>query len=50
MMSVLKKKIQEYYELRDKIENLNSFLLVAVKANTMIKELDALVDEIVSHK
>lgn len=46
----IEQKIQEYYKLRDEIEKLNNFLLVAVRANTMIKELDALTDEIVSHK
>lgn len=46
----IERKIQEYYKLRDEIEKLNNFLLVAVRANTMIKELDALTDEIVSHK
>lgn len=43
-------KRQEYYNLRDKIDKLDKFLLVAVKAHTMIRELDAYVDNIVSHK
>lgn len=43
-------KLIDYDMLKDKIKSLDKFLLVAVKANSMIKELDDLVKEIVSHK
>ena len=47
---MIEQKRMDYYALKDKIESLNHFLLVAVKANTMIKELDTMVNEIVSRK
>ena len=41
-------KLDDYNTLRDKIKDLDKFLLVAVKANSMIKQLDDVVKEIVS--
>ena len=41
-------KLDDYNTLRDKIKDLNEFLLVAVKANSMIKQLDDVVRKIVS--
>ena len=41
-------KLDDYNILRDKIKDLDKFLLVAVKANNMIKQLDDVVKEIVS--
>lgn len=41
-------KLDDYNTLRDKIKDLDKFLLVAVKANNMIKQLDDVVKEIVS--
>lgn len=41
-------KLDDYNTLRDKIKYLDKFLLVAVKANSMIKQLDDVVKEIVS--
>lgn len=43
-------KAAQYELLKSKIKSLNDFLLVAVRANSMFKELDALVKEIVSQK
>lgn len=43
-------KLDDYNTLRDRIKDLNEFLLVAVKANSMIKQLDNIVNEIVSQK
>lgn len=43
-------KVVDYNLLKNKIKLLDKFILVAVKANSMIKELDDLVKEIVSHK
>lgn len=41
-------KLDDYNTLRAKIKDLDKFLLVAVKANSMIKQLDDVVKEIVS--
>ena len=41
-------KLDDYNTLRDKIKDLDKFLLVAVRANSMIKQLDDVVKEIVS--
>ncbi len=47
---MIHEKYSEYDSLKTKIMELNKFLLVAVKANTMLKELDAMLKDIVSRK
>ena len=47
---LIQDKAAQYELLKSKIKSLNDFLLVAVRANSMLKELDSLVKEIVSQK
>ena len=45
---LINQKKNDYYSLIDRIEKLDKFLLVAVRANSMIKELNSIVESIVS--
>lgn len=47
---LIQDKAAQYELLKSKIKSLNGFLLVAVSANSMLKELDELVKQIVSQK
>ena len=47
---LIQDKAAQYELLKSKIISLNDFLLVAVRANSMLKELDKLVKQIVSQK
>ena len=47
---MIHEKCADYAMLKEKINKLNQFLLVAVRVNSMFKELDDIVDNIVSQK
>lgn len=47
---IIQEKVNEYELLKNQINKLDKFLLIAVRANSMIQELNVMVKDIVSQK